>query len=173
VANHDAFGKALRKARLAEAFHLDALSQVKDARSLRLLALRDEILPLLQAHPLAQDYVELAIAPGDTPRLWIDLITSVVIAPDTQTYRLEQDRDGRRDVLFESESLPDMRDQLLATIAHRVIARTRSAAATGIMPSTPQQGYSFWEMVYVWSTGVALGILALISIAITLKILKI
>lgn len=172
MSNHDAFSKALRKARMAEAVHLDAMSQVKDARDLRLLALRDDLLPLLADHPAAQDYVELALAPGENPRLWIDLITSVVITPDTRTYRLEQDRDGRREVLFETENLVDMRDQLLATIAHRVIASTRAAAAPRPLTPSGKPGYSFWELLYVWSTGVALGVLALIALAISLKILK-
>ncbi len=52
------------------------------------------------------------------PRLWIDLISSVVVEPDTRTYRLVQDVDGNRITLHESQSLDDMSKAVLRYIAH-------------------------------------------------------
>ncbi len=172
MAKHDQFTEALKKARLAEAAQVDALLNVKEARSLRLAALRELLLPQLQGHPMAQGFTELAIQPGDTPRLWIDLITSVAMEPDTRNFRLEQERDGRREVLHETSNLEDMAREVLKHIAHRVIAREKAAAhIAGKAPDSPS-GYGMAEMIYVWFTGAALGTLAVLILAILMGILK-
>jgi hypothetical protein len=172
VATHDQFTEALRKARLAEAAQLDALANVKEARGLRLTALRESLLPHLKGHPLAEGFSELTLQPGETPRLWIDLISSVVVEPDTRNYRLEQDRDGRREVLHETDNLKDMSEAVLRYIAHRVIAREKAAAGQPLPAADSRQGYNLHELVYVWFTGAALGVLAMLVIAILLGILS-
>jgi hypothetical protein len=172
VARHDPFTEALKSARLAEAAQLDALLNVREARSLRLSALRESLLPYLVDHPMAQGFTELALQPGETPRLWIDLISCVVVEPDTRIMRLQQERDGHRDVLHETVDIDEMSRVVLKYIAHRVIARER-VAATGQLPSDESPaGYSLGEITYVWLTGAALGILALLVVAILLGILK-
>jgi hypothetical protein len=171
VATHDQFTQALRKARLAEAAQLDALENVRDARGLRLAALRENLLPHLKGHPFAEGFAELAILPGETPRLWIDLISSVVVEPDTRNYRLEQNRDGRREILAESDNLQEISGAVLRYIAHRVIAREKAAAGQGKPVTDSPKGYNLGELVYVWFTGAALGVLAMLVLAILLGFL--
>ena len=173
MATHETFTDSLRKARLAEAARLDALQNVGDARGLRLAALRESLLPHLKGHPLAEGFNELMLQPGDTPRLWIDLISSVVVEPDTRNYRLQQERDGRRDVLNETDDLHDMSQAVLRYIAHRVIAREKAAATQTIPSGDSGAGYNLGEMVYVWFTGAALGVLAMLVAAILLGFLHI
>ncbi|NMD06602.1 MAG: hypothetical protein GYA66_01350 [Phyllobacteriaceae bacterium] len=173
MATHDQFTQALKTARLAEAAHVDALLNVKEARGLRLAALRECLLPKLAGHPMAEGFAELTLQPGETPRLWIDLISSVVVEPDTRSFRLEQERDGRRDLLHETTDLDEMSGVVLKYIAHRVIAREKLAAtATASGKGDSRQVYNLGEMVYVWFTGAALGALALLAVAILLGILK-
>lgn len=172
VANHDQFTEALKKARLAEAAHVDALLNVKEARGLRLAALRETLLPHLVGHPMAEGFAELTLQPGETPRLWIDLISSVVVEPDTRSFRLEQDREGRRELLHETTDMDEMSGVVLKYIAHRVIAREKLATAVPATATDSGQGYNLGEMVYVWFTGAALGVLALLVMAILLGILK-
>lgn len=172
VATHDQFTQALKTARLAEAAHVDALLNVKEARGLRLAALRESLLPKLAGHPMAEGFAELTLQPGETPRLWIDLISSVVVEPDTRSFRLEQDRDGRRELLHETTDLDEMSGVVLKYIAHRVIAREKLAASVATPGQDSVQGYNLGEMVYVWFTGAALGVLALLIVAILLGILK-
>ena len=81
MADHRQFEQALKQARLAEAAQLEAVLSVKDARSMRLLALRDAVIPHLAAHPAGAGLVDLTMQPGEVPRLWLDLISSVVVAP--------------------------------------------------------------------------------------------
>lgn len=171
MATHDQFTDALRKARLAEAAQLDAFQNVREARALRLAALRESLLPQLKGHPLAEGFSELNIQPGETPRLWIDLITSVVVEPDTRNYRLEQERDGRRELLFETDDLKEISAAVLRHIAHRVIAREKAAAGQAMPRRDSGREYNLGEMVYVWFTGAALGILAMLIVAILLGML--
>lgn len=166
MATHDQFTEALRKARFAEAAQLDALHNVRDARGLRLTALRDSLLPHLKGHPLAEGFAELTMQQGDMPRLWIDLISSVVVEPDTQTYRLVQDVDGNRVLLHETRNLEDMSQAVLRYVAHRVIAREKAAAGQPVRASDPRKEYRLGELVYVWFTGAALGVLAMLTLAI-------
>ena len=171
MATHDQFTDALRKARLAEAAQLDAFQNVREARALRLAALRESLLPDLKGHPLAEGFSELNIQSGETPRLWIDLISSVVVEPDTRNYRLEQERDGRRELLHESDDLKEMSAAVLRYIAHRVIAREKASAGQAMPRRDSGREYNLGEMVYVWFTGAALGVLAMIIVAILLGML--
>lgn len=171
MATHDQFTEALRKARIAEAAHLDALQNVTDARGLRLSALRESLLPHLKGHPLAEGFTELTLQPGDTPRLWIDLISAVIIEPDTRTYKLIQDSNGRREVLHQTEKLEEMSAAVLRYIAHRVIAREKAAARQATQAFDSGREYHLGEVVYVWFTGAALGVLVMLIIAILLGLL--
>lgn len=81
---------ALRQARLAEAAHFEAVLDIRDAQTLRLQVLKDDLAPAVLANVEAASFIDLALVPGDPPRLWVDLITSVVMAPDPRTYRLVQ-----------------------------------------------------------------------------------
>lgn len=172
MATHDQFTVALRKARIAEAAHLDALHNVRDARGLRLSALRESIMPHLVGHPLAEGFTDLSLQEGEMPRLWIDLISSVVVEPDTQTYRLVQDVDGTRLTLHETRSLEDMAQAVLRYIAHRVIARERTAAGLAPHPADSNRDYQLGEVIYVWFTGVALGVLTMLIMAILMGLLS-
>ena len=169
----EAFDDVLKRARLAEAAHLDALEQIKDARTLRLQALRATIMPKLLGYADATTFLDLAVQPGETPRLWIDLISSVVVEPDTRNFRLQQEQDGSRVTLHEAADVDEMAGYVLRLIAHRVIAKQRATAAATRGPFLKEAGYSLGAMIYVWFTGLALGVLSLLIIAIALKILKI
>ena len=85
MAEHDDLSGALRKARLAEAAHFEAVLGIKDSKSLRLQVLKDELIPVIAATPEAAHVFDLALVPGEPPRLWIDLISFVEMEPDYRT----------------------------------------------------------------------------------------
>ena len=99
MAEHDDLSGALRKARLAEAAHFEAVLGIKDSKSLRLQVLKDDMAPLITATPEAANVFDLALVPGEPPRLWIDLISFVEMEPDYRTYRLQQDNQAGREAL--------------------------------------------------------------------------
>jgi hypothetical protein len=172
VVQYNDLSSALRKARLAEAAHFEAVQSLTDSKSLRLQVLKDDLAPLVAATPDAVTLFDLALVPGETPRLWVDLISSVVMEPDYRTYRLCQDSDAGRQTLFETANRGEMADYVKAYMAHRMVARAKTAAAAG-RPFAAAQGYSTGAVIYAWFTGFTLGILMLILLAIHLGFLKI
>ncbi len=112
----------------------------------------------------------LALAPGEPPKLWIDLITWVVMEPDYRTYRLMQDNQAGRDILHETADRPEMVERLKHYMAHRVIARERQMAATP--PPGRRAGFPASALILAWLGGFAFAVLALLISAILLEILK-
>lgn len=167
MAEHDDLSGALRKARLAEAAHLEAVLGIKDSKSLRLRVLLDEVSPLIANTPGAAELFDLVIAPGESPRLWIDLISSVVMEPDFRTYRLEQDSQGGREVLLQTSDRVEMVNYLKTYLAHRMITRERNIARA--LPLAQSiKGFSTGALIYAWLTGFLLGLLVLLIAAILL-----
>jgi hypothetical protein len=156
------FSKALREARLASAAKLDAVLGVADARALRLDALRAELDPIIAANADAKLLFKLNVQAGDTPKLWLDLISSVVMEPNPRTYRLVQDHDNRRENLFETEDLKAMSAFVVKYLAHRVVAHEKLARGVPALPLKLQKSYSTIDLVYVWVTGAAVGALGLL-----------
>ena len=101
---------ALRRAREAEAAHYEARITFNDAKLLRLSALWDDVSPAFATAPAGLALAELSAKPDDEPRLWIDLVTSVVMAPDPATYRLVRDGEAGRETLCETQSRAEMAD---------------------------------------------------------------
>lgn len=158
------FDATLRQARAADAAHLEAVHAISDAASLRLQMLKDELAGIVAAAPEAREAFELALAPGDTPRLWIDLITSVVMEPDPKTYRLMRDGHG----VFETADRAEMVQQVKLAMAHGIIARTRRAAGLGLRNGIGA-GYPAVALIAAGLGGFALGALALAVSGIYLK----
>jgi hypothetical protein len=172
VAEFDDLTGALRKARLAEAAHFEAVLGIRDSKSLRLQILKDELAPIVASNFEASRLFDLALVPGEGARLWIDLISFVIMEPDYRTYRLVQDNRGGREILFESIERAEMLGYLKSYLAHRIVARERMMAST---PSGGEQSvrYSFGSLLYAWLSGFILGLLALLIAAISLGKLKI
>jgi len=165
----DGLKQALRQARLAEAAHHEAALDLRDAKSIRLQLLKDDLSPAL-ASSEARELFDLALVPGEPPKLWIDLITHVVMEPDPRTYRLEQDRQGARELLFETASRTEMAEQVRLHMAHRLVARERQIATPAVPVAA--SGYSAGSVILAWVAGFSLGALTLLLAAIYLEKLK-
>ena len=159
---------ALRKARLAQAAQLDSILALRDARAIRLETIRAELSVQLKADPNACALFDLILLPGEAPKLWIDLISSIVMEPDPATYRLVQDHESRRTVLFESRDLDEMVQFAVKYMAHRLVTHEKIASEAGMRLIDSPKGYSAWELVYVWITGCTFGVLGLLIAAILL-----
>ncbi|MFO1121274.1 MAG: hypothetical protein U1F47_02965 [Hyphomicrobiales bacterium] len=158
--------QALRAARQAEAAHFEAVAALRDAKSIRLLLLKDDLVPAVQSLPGAQHLFDLAVNSGDSPRLWIDLITYVVMEPEPRVYRLMEDRQSGREILFESEDRAHMAERVREIMAHRLVSRERQVASATSISMSP--GFSTSSMILAWLAGFALGALALLAVAMSL-----
>jgi hypothetical protein len=158
-ADEQAFGDALRRARLAQAAHFDALMDIRDAQTLRLAALRDDLAQALKDRTVTQGFVDLALVPGESPRLWVDLVTYVVMEPSPRVYRVIQDRVSGKEVLFESTDRAAVAARILDLVANRLIDRERVLVATPGIKTQP--GYSGAALALAWISGFAIGMMAL------------
>jgi hypothetical protein len=157
---------ALRQARLAEAAHFEAAMDLRDSKSIRLQLLKDELMPLVASSPTAADLFDLALIVSEPPRLWIDLITFAVMEPDHRTYRLYQDRQTGREILFETPDRKEMAEAVKRHMAHRLVARERQVASTPAPAAIA--GYSMSSLMLAWLAGFALGALILLAAVISL-----
>lgn len=167
----DGLADALREARQAEAAHFEATLELRDSKSLRLQLLKDDLLPQLEASPAARELFDLALIPGEPPKLWIDLISYVVMEPDHRSYRFLQHRQDHREILFESHDRELMAAAIRRHMAHLVVARERQAAASLPAPARPP-GYSSASLILAWASGFAFGALALLGLAIHQGLLR-
>ena len=137
------------------------MTAIRDAQSLRLQVLKDELEPVVAARREARDFVELALIAGDPPRLWIDLTSYVMMAPDPRTFRLVQDSREGPQTLVETRDRAEMASKITEFIAHRTIERQRELPVT-TAPSPVQLGkYSTGSLILAWLTGFTFGVLAL------------
>jgi len=174
MADADAFTKALKEARLAQAAQLDAVLNLADARALRLDNLRAALLPQLKLNENALSLFDLQVQPGEKPRLWLDLISNIEMEPDPKTYRLMQGKEGSRQCLFETKDQNQMTGFALKYLAHRMISQDKMAATLSPLPQTDKaaERYGIWDLVYVWFTGVVLGALSLVAWALAFGRIK-
>ena len=171
MTERDYFGAALKKARVAEAAQLEAALNIRDARALRLESLRDAVQLRLGPNAQARAFFDLTVQPGVKPKLWIDLISSVVMEPDPRSYRLVQDRENSTERVFETPVEVEMVDFLTQYLAHRVVAHDKLLAGVSNATVTVDSGYSLFNMIYVWLTGCLFGVMTLLTIAMYLGIL--
>jgi hypothetical protein len=119
---------ALRRARVESAEHSAAVADVRAAEIGRLEILADALAPILLQTPEDCDIFDVAISPGERPRLFIDQIGFVEIDRDRRTYRFLQDTRHGRITLRESANVDDMVDAATDYIAHRLIEREKALA---------------------------------------------
>jgi hypothetical protein len=168
----ETLAEAVRKAREMEAAHFEALRGFADSKSLRLQVLKLDLEGLIKESDDARKVFELALIPGEPPKLWVDLITSVVMEPDSRTYRLQQDLEWGREILLETPKREEIVKFLRIYLAHRLVMRERQLAGRRA-PQATVTGHSTAVVVYAWVSGFLLGLLALLVGAMSLGKLKI
>lgn len=158
-------GEALRRAREAEAAHYEARLAFNDAKLLRLSALWDDIAEDFQA---GASQAELNVSHDGEPRLWIDLVTSVVMAPDPATYRLIRDGEAGRETLLETASRAEMADCIRRYVSHLAIAAARKTDSTIVPPEIAQR--SSGEPLLAFAVGIAAGAAAVLTLINFMKL---
>ncbi len=119
---------ALRRARVENAEHSAALTDLRAAELARLEILADALAPVVAQVPQDCDSFDLAVVPGERPRLFIDQIGFVEMDRDRRTYRFLQDTRHGRITLRESADIEEIVDAVTNYIAHRLIEREKALA---------------------------------------------
>ena len=119
---------ALRRARTENAEQSGALADLRGAEIARLEILGEALAPVVAQLPADCDLFDVAVSPGERPRLFIDQIGFVEMARDRRTYRFLQDTRHGRITVGESEKLDIIVDAATSYIAHRLIEREKALA---------------------------------------------
>ncbi len=126
--------EAIRRARIVEADRTDVVVELRASERARLDLLNDELRPVFE-QAAKYDQFECAIVPGDPPRLWIDMLSYVVMGADKRTYRFVKDMRDKRRVLHETHDTGDMADKVTDYLAHRIIEREQALAGDEDRPA--------------------------------------
>ena len=162
--------KALRSARLAQAEHLNAIFEIRDMQHLRLEALKEDLAGVIAEKPGAGDVTDLTVDSEEPYRLWIDVLSYVIMEPDPRTYRFVQDTEEDRQLIFETTDRAEMVRKITEYVAHRMIEQERLRTSREHAGEAPlRTGYSGLALFFAWICGLALGVLALFVIWISLK----
>lgn len=120
---------AIRRARLDNAERSSGVADLRGAEIARLEILREQLEPILAQLPRDCDLFDIAISPGDRPRLFIDAIGFVEMAHDRRSYRFVQDtRHGRLEIC-DSDRAENLVEAITTYIAHRLIEREKALAS--------------------------------------------
>jgi hypothetical protein len=91
--------------------------------------LEEALKPLLAELPENLDLFDVAIMPGEHPRLFIDMIGFVELSRDVRSYRLVQDTRHGRFVISETVNLENAVDAVTDYMGRRLIEREKALAA--------------------------------------------
>src|ERR1700730_6226321 len=136
---------ALRQARIEAADRTGVVVDLRDAEVARLEILSEALDPLFVQIPEKVDLFDRGISQGDTPRLWIDVITHVLMGRDKRMYRFVQDTRFGRLVIAESHDVAAVVDAITDYVARRMIEREHAlvAARAPVVVSEPKRRGGF------------------------------
>jgi len=129
---------AIRQARIDNAERAEAVADLRELEINRLKALESALKPVIDQAPQDVDLFDLALAPGEHPRLFIDMIAFVDMGHDKRAYRFFQDTRHGRALLAESQSADAIAAAAADYVARRLIERERALAADWRLAEAPQ-----------------------------------
>ncbi len=118
--------KAVRRARLDNAEQSAALIDLRLAEVTRLEILQDSLADLFNQIPKECDIFDLAISPGERPRLFIDYLGFIEMDQDKRIYRFLQDSRHGRINICESEKIDQIVAAVTDYVAHRLVEREKA-----------------------------------------------
>ncbi|MFO1147256.1 MAG: hypothetical protein U1E62_02685 [Alsobacter sp.] len=129
---------AIRRARIEEAERSAASADLRAGELARLDLLREALVPLYEQLPPGADMFDLALVPGEKPRLFVDIVAHVEMSRDGKTYRLLQTLRTGRMLLLETGDPSAVVDAVAAYLGRRLTEREKALAADLLPPPAPQ-----------------------------------
>lgn len=131
--------ETIRALRIDEAERTGVVVALREADLARLGMLQERLQPVFAEVPRHVELFDTGITPGETPRLWIDMVTFVEIGRDKRSYRFLQDTSDGRRVLIESTDIGAVAGRITAYMARRLIERERLLAQMpAVAAKTPE-----------------------------------
>jgi hypothetical protein len=120
---------AVRRARIEEAERTSVMAELRGAEIARLEILAEALEPVFAQVPEHVDIFDAGVMPGETPRLYIDMIGFVEMGPDRRSYRFVQNTRHGRVTAVTSEKVEVMVEALTTYIARRLVEREQALAS--------------------------------------------
>ncbi len=120
---------AIRQARVENAERAEAIADLRELQMGRLALLESALKSVVGQAPPGVDLFDLALAKGDHPRLFLDMIAFVDLAHDRRTYRFYQDTRHGRVLIAESQSIDKIAAAVANYVARRLVERERALAS--------------------------------------------
>jgi hypothetical protein len=163
--------EAVRKTRIEIAEKSSVVVDLRDAETARLELLNDALDPLFDETPPDIDLFDRGISRGDTPRLWLDAISHVMMARDKRRYRFVQDTRFGRKVLAESNDVGEIVAAVTHYVAARLIEREQALAGDERLPHAEPppalpggRRRSRWRVVRAFMFGLIAGFIVLFAV---------
>lgn len=155
---------AMRRARLEDAEREQTAAELRSGEIGRLEQLRLALQPVFAQTGLHADAFDHGLVPGDTPKLFIDMIAFIDCGHDRKGYRFVQGaRDGPR-VLAQNERIDPIVDAVTMYVARRIVEREKALAAADAPPTraepvkpTPPREARFGQMLAIYIVGALCG----------------
>ncbi|MCS0501427.1 hypothetical protein [Ancylobacter mangrovi] len=123
--------EALRSARQEAAERSGVIVELRDASLARLSMLNELLDPIFaEVPPEHADLFDRGLMPGETPRLFVDMVAHIALGRDRRTYRFLQDTRAGRRVLAESTDPRDIAEAVTRYVARRLVAREQALVAS-------------------------------------------
>lgn len=162
---------AISRARRIEAAYFEPTRGYDDSEGLRLASLQDQLNRFLAEKPGFARFSDIQLVAGEPPKLWIDLVTSVVMEPDYRTYRVQQEFADRRSILIETsrqdEALRFLKTYFIERRALPTGGRAKEAVESGNGKTV--NGNGFGTVMFAWLSGLVLGLLIVLAAINLLK----
>lgn len=120
---------ALRRARAQNAERADAVGDLRGAELGRLELLRERLAPVFAAVPADCDLFDPGLAPGERPRLFIDMLGFIEMDRDRRTFRFFQDTRHGRNLIGATDDAERMTTMVADYVAHRLVEREKALAS--------------------------------------------
>jgi hypothetical protein len=159
---------ALRQARIESAERTGVIVDLRDAEVARLEALNEALDPLFKDIPSDVELFDRGISRGEPARLWIDIVSYVIMGRDKRTYRFLQDGRHGRIILAESPDTGAIVEAVTKYVARRLIERERAVASDDKLP-TIEEIYDIrrrrrWQAARDFTFGLLVGFAALLLV---------
>lgn len=123
---------AIRRARIEEAERSAISADLRAGELARLDLLRETLAPLYDQLPSEADMFDLALVPGEKPRLFVDIVAHVEMGRDGKTYRLVQTLRAGRLLLIESADSAALAEAVAGYLGRRLVERERALAQDAV-----------------------------------------
>lgn len=120
---------ALRRARIEETERSQVMAELRGAEIARLEMLAEALEPVFAQVPEHVDIFDAGVLPGETPRLFIDMIGFVEMGDDKRSYRFIQNTRHGRVIVATSEKIDTMVDEVTQYVARRLVEREKALAS--------------------------------------------